>query len=278
MKGVLAVPAAVAGAILAGWYVHTAAERMKRLESRVNQVERDAARLGEEARRSAVELAGARQAASEAEDRAASAERLASESEASLRRAEAEARAAESGAAESRARLAQTADELRAIRERRQRELDRMREALGRIAPTRRTASGMVIELTNESFHFDFDKAVLRPENRELLSRIAGVLLASSGYRMFIYGHTDDIGDEAYNQQLSERRAEAVRSYLRRAGVPPEVMEMRGFGQSSPRDPARTSEARQKNRRVEIGVVDTVVKYEGTTGGEERAPASLVRP
>jgi hypothetical integral membrane protein (TIGR02206 family) len=89
-----------------------------------------------------------------------------------------------------------------------------MHEALARIAATRRTSSGLVIDLTNDSFRFDFDKAALRPENREILSRIAGVLLASSGYRLFVHGHTDDVGSDEYNQQLSERRAASVASYL----------------------------------------------------------------
>ena len=102
--------------------------------------------------------------------------------------------------------------ELSELRLRRERELNRMHQALSKIAPTRRTASGMVIELANDSFYFDFDRASLRPENRELLSRIAGVLLASDGYRLFVYGHTDDIGPDQYNEQLSLRRATSVAS------------------------------------------------------------------
>ena len=69
------------------------------------------------------------------------------------------------------------------MRKQRIEELDRMREALSRIAETRRTPMGMVVNLGEDSFLFDFDKDTLRPENRELLSRIAGVLLASHGYR-----------------------------------------------------------------------------------------------
>jgi outer membrane protein OmpA-like peptidoglycan-associated protein len=109
-----------------------------------------------------------------------------------------------------------------------------MQQALSKIAPTRRTASGMVIELANDSFYFDFDRATLRPENREVLSRIAGVLLASDGYRLFVDGHTDDTGPDEYNRQLSLRRANSVADYLRQAGLPDEVIKVQGFGKSSP--------------------------------------------
>ena len=62
-------------------------------------------------------------------------------------------------------------------------ELDRMQQAMSLIAETDRTPMGMVVTLSEDSFLFDFDSAALRPENREILSRIAGVLLASYGYK-----------------------------------------------------------------------------------------------
>jgi outer membrane protein OmpA-like peptidoglycan-associated protein len=156
----------------------------------------------------------------------------------------------------------QARQEIAEIRERRKQELDRMQEALNKIAPTRRTASGMVVELANDSFYFDFGKAALRPENREILSRIAGVLLASEGYRLFIYGHTDDVGPDDYNNQLSKQRASSVAGYLSKAGVPDDLMDVEGFGKSNPRVRNTTSSARQKNRRVEIGIVDSIIVYD----------------
>jgi outer membrane protein OmpA-like peptidoglycan-associated protein len=151
--------------------------------------------------------------------------------------------------------------ELEGMRQRRIAELDRMQQALSRIVPTVRTSTGMVMQLANKSFRFDFDSAALRPENRETLSRIAGVLLASEGYRLFIDGHTDDIGTEEYNQRLSERRASSVRDYLVKAGVPVDIITVKGFGKSNPLVQAKTRDAREKNRRVEIGIVDTIINY-----------------
>ena len=149
------------------------------------------------------------------------------------------------------------------IRSQREAELDRMQQALSRIVETERTPMGMVVNLGEDSFLFDFDKSAIRPENREILSRIAGVLLASHGYRLYVYGHTDDVGAADYNRELSDRRARAVRNYLVHAGVPEAVVEAKGFGESSPSARGRSASARQKNRRVEIGVIDTVVHYTG---------------
>ncbi len=155
------------------------------------------------------------------------------------------------------------ADRLRLQRER---ELDRMGEALGMIAHADRTPTGVVVRLGEDSFLFDFDSSDLKPANREILSRIAGVLLASYGYKVYVYGHTDDQGDAAYNQALSERRAQAVRAYLAAAGISGDIIEAEGFGMSNPRAEGRSKEARQRNRRVEIGIVDTVVTYTGEQG------------
>lgn len=156
----------------------------------------------------------------------------------------------------------QALGELESMVQRRQSELDRMQQALNQVAPTVRTPSGMVMQLAGDSFQFDFDSAALKPANREVLSRIAGILLASEGYRLFIDGHTDDTGTDAYNQQLSERRTGSVRDYMVKAGVPANNITVKGFGKSNPLVNARTQAARAKNRRVEIGIVDTIIDYQ----------------
>jgi outer membrane protein OmpA-like peptidoglycan-associated protein len=133
---------------------------------------------------------------------------------------------------------------------------------LSGIVETRRTALGVVMNLGSDAVEFDFDKATLRPENRELLSRIAGVLLTSTGYRVQIHGHTDDIGSSEYNQRLSERRAKAVQDYLVDAGIDPGIVSTKGHGKANPLLPGTTPKARAKNRRVEIGIIDTTINYE----------------
>ena len=116
--------------------------------------------------------------------------------------------------------------------------------------------------LGSNSIKFDFDKSDLRPENREVLSRIAGVLMNLKGYSIYVYGYTDDVGSQEYNQKLSERRAQAVRDYLVQAGLDPGILSTRGYGKSDPRVRGNSPDARTANRRVEIGIVDSRLRFQ----------------
>ena len=147
------------------------------------------------------------------------------------------------------------------IRKEREEELNRLQEALQKIAETRRTAMGLVMNLDSNAIQFEFNKAVLLSMNRELLSRIAGILLTSKGYSIKVHGHTDDVGSDAYNQELSERRAQAVRDYLVEAGIGAQIITTKGYGKSKPLVTAKTPEARAKNRRVEVEIVDTILNF-----------------
>ena len=154
-------------------------------------------------------------------------------------------------------------EETERVRQERKAELDRLQQALGALVETRRTALGLVMNLGEDAIQFEFDKAELRPRHRELLSRIAGVLLTAKGYSIYVYGHTDDVGSEGYNLALSERRARTVQDYLIDAGVSPDIISTRGYGKSSPRVAGTTDEARAKNRRVEVGIVDVSLDVGG---------------
>jgi outer membrane protein OmpA-like peptidoglycan-associated protein len=185
--------------------------------------------------------------------------------------AEAQARQAQEGAEQARQRAEiaekvkeQALAEAERTRKEREAELSRLQEALGKIAETRRTAMGLVMNLDSNAIQFEFDKAALVPENRELLSRIAGILLTSKGYQITVYGHTDDVGSEAYNQDLSGKRAETVRDYLVEAGISPKIITTKGYGKSNPLVQGKTPEARAKNRRVEIAIVDTILDFTRT--------------
>ena len=105
-------------------------------------------------------------------------------------RAQAERAEAEKKSAEARAEAQTSAEQARAalaeaekIRQQREQDLDRLQKALGALVETRRTALGLVMNLGENAIQFDFDRATLRAENRELLSRIAGVLLTAKGSR-----------------------------------------------------------------------------------------------
>ena len=103
---------------------------------------------------------------------------------------------------------------------------------------------------------FDVDKYDIRPEAQETLNQLAK-LLTEAGITAFeIDGHTDSNADDAYNQTLSENRANAVKEYLKAQGVTAEIT-MQGYGESRPVATNETAEGRQQNRRVEI-IIPTV--------------------
>ncbi len=222
-------------------------QRMEQVEKKTGQ----ALDRAQEAELSALEAARGKDAADSARRKA---ERDRAEARRQAEAAEQEARTAQEDARAAR-------EESERIRAERERELNRLHEVLSGIVETRRTALGVVMNLGSDAVEFDFDKATLRPENRELLSRIAGVLLTSKGYRVQIHGHTDDIGSSEYNQRLSERRAKAVRDYLVDAGIDPGIVSTKGHGKANPVVPGTTPKARAKNRRVEIGIIDATINY-----------------
>ena len=156
----------------------------------------------------------------------------------------------------------QAREEQERLRRERDEELNRLHTAFDQIVETRRTALGLVMSLGSDSMQFDFDEATLKPENRELLSKIVGILLTSRNYGIYVYGHTDNVGSQEYNLDLSERRAQTVLDYLTQNGVNPEIITSKGFGKAQPIVPGTSATARAKNRRVEIGIVDTIINYE----------------
>ena len=105
---------------------------------------------------------------------------------------------------------------------------------------------------------FDFDKATLLPKAEETLTKAAAFVREKAAGAVRIEGHTDSKGDDAYNQKLSERRAESVRQWFARHGLGGLKLSARGFGETQPvaantkPDGADDPEGRQKNRRVEI--------------------------
>jgi outer membrane protein OmpA-like peptidoglycan-associated protein len=117
---------------------------------------------------------------------------------------------------------------------------------------TRQGARGLVAALSG--VNFETNKATLKPMAREKLSKLSGVLLGFPGeYKLEIEGHTDSTGSDAYNQMLSQSRAESVRNFLVEQGIPTaRIPATQGFGRTRPIAPNDTRANREKNRRVDI--------------------------
>jgi len=102
--------------------------------------------------------------------------------------------------------------------------------------------------------NFDFDKAVIKPEFEGVLDAGADVLKENPGVRVQVAGYTDSVGTDAYNQGLSERRANAVRDYLASHGVDASRLTSVGFGEANPVADNGTADGRSQNRRVELNI------------------------
>jgi len=129
---------------------------------------------------------------------------------------------------------------------------ERLRQQLNTILETRETQRGLIVNISDVLF--DFNKYTLKPETREKLAKVSGILLAYPGLKIQLEGHTDSIGSDEYNQKLSEQRANSVRDYLTSQGVPADSTTAVGLGKSDPVASNDYAAGRQKNRRVEMVV------------------------
>ncbi len=112
----------------------------------------------------------------------------------------------------------------------------------------------------------DFNKYTLKPEARERLARISGIVLAYPDLKLQIGGYTDSIGSDEYNQTLSEKRAESVRDYLVSSGVSINNVFAQGMGKADPVADNSTAAGRKSNRRVEMIVSGDVIGTQLTPG------------
>jgi outer membrane protein OmpA-like peptidoglycan-associated protein len=125
------------------------------------------------------------------------------------------------------------------------------------ILETRDTARGLVVNMSDVLF--DSGQFTLRPLAREKLAKISGIVLAYPTLLLAVEGNTDSVGTEEFNQNLSEKRAESVRSYLTKQGVPEASTTAEGFGKTRPIASNDTADGRQQNRRVELIVSGEVI-------------------
>lgn len=162
---------------------------------------------------------------------------------------------AQADAAQQAARLAQQQTQ-EAIAQKEQMRA-RLLAQLNQVLQTRDTARGLIVSMPDVLF--DFNKYTLKPEARERLAKISGIVLAYPDLKLEIEGHTDAIGSDDYNQTLSEKRADGVRGYLISSGVVPDHVSAVGLGKSNPVADNSTAEGRKRNRRVEMVVSGDVI-------------------
>ena len=251
---------AIALSLVLGLVFLTSVRRLEREVARLSQRTEGLSRVVERTQEQSQTMA--QQASQAAANAQAAAEQrdLAKQAQSN---SEAQAQLARQQAGAEQQKADQATQQAEEYRQEREAALAQLQQALGQIAETHRTAMGLVMTLDSKSIRFDFDKANLKPEYRDILNRIAGILMTLKGYSIAVYGYTDDIGTQSYNLQLSQRRAEAVRDFLVQTGISPTIMSTKGFGKSDPRIPGNSEQARAANRRVEIAIVDSKILMNG---------------
>lgn len=200
-------------------------------EARRLSEQRDRIRLQARTREAEASLSAAERARREAERRAVEAERARLDAETARSEAETAREAAEAAAARE-AELRQQIEELQA------KETDR----------------GIVLTLGDVLF--DVDQATLKPGAMQNLYRLVTFLKEHPDRPALVEGHTDSTGAEAYNVSLSQRRADAVVTFLVENGIEPSRLLARGYGPALPVATNATAEGRQRNRRVEVVILD----------------------
>jgi len=234
-------------------------------------------------RRNDAEIARAQaeEARAQAEQAKAEAEKMKQEALAAAQEAQAAKAAAEKAQAEAVAQqqvLAAEADKAKAsaaqsenLRQQAEKEKQELRgrllQQLNSVLATRDSARGLIANMSDVLFRSG--SVELLPAARERLAKVSGIVLAYPSLHVSIEGHTDSVGSDEYNQDLSERRAQSVRDYFVRGGIPEGDVDARGFGKAEPVASNETAEGRQQNRRVEL-----VLSGDAIGDGAEVRPAA----
>jgi outer membrane protein OmpA-like peptidoglycan-associated protein len=221
------------------------AEAKRRADAEQAQKQAEAAKAEAEQAK-----AEAQQAAQQAAQAAQEAARQKEEAE----KAKAEAVAQQQALAAETAKAQQAAAQSEQLRQQAEKEKQELRarllQQLNTILATRDSARGLIANMSDVLFKTGSFE--LLPGARERLAKVSGILLAYPTLHVQIEGHTDSVGSDDYNQQLSEKRAGAVRDYFVQQGIVADSIEARGFGKTQPIASNETPEGRQQNRRVEL--------------------------
>jgi outer membrane protein OmpA-like peptidoglycan-associated protein len=239
--------------------------RVLTLRSKEHEREEAARRASEDARAKAeadAEAArqraqGAQAQADEDARRRAAAEQAQADAQQQQQQAQAQADAATQAAAAAERERQEAERQKQEALQQKEEMRARLLAQLNQVLETRDTARGLIVSMPDVLF--DFNKYTLKPEARERLAKISGIVQAYPDLKLDIEGHTDSIGSDEYNQTLSEKRAGTVRGYLISAGVVPDHVTATGLGKAAPVADNSTAAGRKLNRRVEMVVSGDVI-------------------
>ncbi len=141
----------------------------------------------------------------------------------------------------------------------------KLEQQLNSVLQTRDSARGLIVNISDVLF--DTGQYTLKPEAREKLAKVAGILIAYPALNIEVDGHTDNVGGDEFNQKLSDQRSGSVRDYLVAQGVATNSVTAKGFGKTQPMATNDTAAGRQTNRRVELVVSGDAIGTEVSAAG-----------
>ncbi len=219
-----------------------------------------------------VAMQQAQQAAQQAQLNAQQQAARRAQAEAQAAQAQAHAAIAEAQAAkEQAARQAaeQNAQQAEQVRE-------KLRQQLSNVLQTKETARGLIVNMSDVLF--GFNQYNLKPDAREKLAKVSGILLSYPGLTLQVEGYTDNVGSDEYNLKLSQQRADAVRDYLISQGVPAGGITATGYGKGNPIADNSTAQGRAQNRRVQLVVSGNAIGIQESQPGAANQPAPPAPP
>jgi outer membrane protein OmpA-like peptidoglycan-associated protein len=254
---------AQAAAQQAATAAQTAQQQLQQQVNSGQQVQADQQAAAQQAQAQAEQ---AREQAAAAQQRAQEQERSAQQAEQELRQEQAAAQQtqqqlqqeqaarqqAEVQAQSSQQQLQQTQQQLTQAQGEKEQVRQRLLGQLNQVLQTKDSARGLIVNMPDVLFNVN--SATLKPTARERLAKVAGILIAYPDIHVEVDGYTDNTGSLDYNQQLSQQRADTVRSYLAQQGVPSSSIEAKGFGPNDPVASNDSPQGRQQNRRVNLVV------------------------
>jgi outer membrane protein OmpA-like peptidoglycan-associated protein len=167
---------------------------------------------------------------------------------------------------------AQSAEQRAAAAEQEKEQMrQRLLTQLNQVLQTRDTARGLIVNMSDVLF--DVNQSTLKPGAKVRLAKVAGIIQAYPDLRLQIEGYTDSTGSLEHNEELSERRAAAVRDFLVAQGVSLDNVTARGLGPENPVASNATPQGRQMNRRVDLVVNGASIAAQNAPSATSEAPA-----
>ncbi len=254
-----------------------AAERLA-AEQRAQQAQQQALLAQSREQQATEQTQQAQLAAQQAQQERAAAEQAKAEAIQAQQQAEAARQAAlqQQQALAAQAQTAQAAAQTAEMRARAaEQEKEEMRQRLlaqlNQVLQTQDSARGLIVNMSDVLF--DLNQATLKPGAKVRLAKVAGIIQAYPDLKLQIEGYTDSTGSLEHNQQLSERRAAAVRDFLVAQGVSLNNVSAQGLGPANPVATNNTPQGRQMNRRVDLVVNGDAIATKGAAGERNGAPA-----